>query len=95
MRKTRKNDTAARRSLSFDIIRSTLPFVSNLYDEYKLRPTPTPTLLFYQGKVFFENGAAALECKNISPDGQHQRTITILSENHQRRINVVPDLMEE
>ena len=57
MRKPRKNYTSAEKVA---ILRRHLidrvP-VSDLCDEYKLRPT-----LFYQWqKLFFENGAAALE----------------------------------
>ena len=91
MRKPRKNYTSAEKVA---ILRRHLidrvP-VSDLCDEYKLRPT-----LFYQWqKLFFENGAAALERKNASADSQHQRTIAALREKLQRKNEVVAELIEE
>ncbi len=91
MRKPRKNYTAAEKVA---ILRRHLidrvP-VSDLCDEYQLRPT-----LFYQWqKLFFENGAAALERKNASTESQHQRTIAALRDKLQRKNEVVAELMEE
>ena len=82
MRKPRKNYTAAEKVA---ILRRHLidrvP-VSDLCDEYQLRPT-----LFYQWqKLFFENGAAALERKNASTESQHQRTIAALRDKLQRKV---------
>ena len=65
--------------------------VSDLCDEYQLQPT-----LFYAWqKIFFENGAAAFERKNASPESQHLRTIAALRDKLRRKDEVVSELMEE
>lgn len=91
MRKPRKNYSPAEKVA---ILRRHLidrvP-VSDLCDEYQLQPT-----LFYHWQTqFFENGAAALERKNASPESHHLRTIAALREKLQRKNEVVADLMEE
>jgi transposase len=91
MRKPRKNYTPVEKVA---ILRRHLidrvP-VSDLCDEYQLQPT-----LFYQWqKLFFENGAAALERKNASPESQHLRTIAALRDKLQRKNEIVSELMEE
>jgi transposase len=65
--------------------------VSDLCDEYQLQPT-----LFYAWqKLFFENGSAAFERKNASPESQHLRTIAALRDKLQRKNEVVAELMED
>jgi transposase len=91
MRKPRKNYTSAEKVA---ILRRHLidrvP-VSDLCDQYQLQPT----LLYLWQKQFFENGAAALERKNASPESRHLRTIAALREKLQRKNEVVAELMEE
>jgi transposase-like protein len=91
MRKPRKNYTPAEKVA---ILRRHLidrvP-VSDLCDEYQLQPT-----LFYTcQKLFFENGAAALERKNSSAPNTQQRLIAALQDKLQRKNEVVAELMEE
>jgi transposase len=66
--------------------------VSDLCDEYQLQPT-----LFYTWqKLFFENGAVALERKNSSNQNtEQQRLIAALQDKLQRKNEVVAELMEE
>ena len=91
MRKPRKNYTPTEKVA---ILRRHLidrvP-VSDLCDEYQLQPT----LFYHWQKQFFENGAAALERKNASPENHHLRTIAALREKLQRKNEVVAELMEE
>ena len=91
MRKPRKNDTPPEKVA---ILRRHLidkvP-VSDLCDQYQLQPT----LFSLWQKVFFENGAAAFEHKNASPESQHLRTIAALRDKLQRKNEVVAELMEE
>jgi transposase-like protein len=91
MRKPRKNYTPAEK---VTILRRHLidrvP-VSDLCDQYQLQPT----LFYLWQKQFFENGAAALERKNASPESRHLRTIAALREKLQRKNEVVAELMEE
>ena len=91
MRKSRKNYTPVEKVA---ILRRHLidqvP-VSDRCDEYQLQPT-----LFYAWqKLFFENGSAAFERKNASPESQHLRTIAALRDKLQRKNEVVAELMEE
>lgn len=65
--------------------------ISHLCDQHQL----SPTLFYLWQKQFFENGAAAFERKNGSPEGQHLRTIAALREKLQRKNEVVAELMEE
>jgi transposase len=46
-------------------------------------------------ELFFENGSAAFERKNASPESQHLRTIAALRDKLQRKNEVVAELMEE
>jgi transposase len=91
MRKPRKNYTSPEKVA---ILRRHLidkvP-VSDLCDEYQLQPT----LFYLWQKQFFENGSAAFERKNASPESQHLRTIAALREKLQRKNEVVAELMEE
>jgi transposase-like protein len=91
MRKPRKNYTPAEKVA---ILRRHLidrvP-VSDLCDEYQLQPT----LFYHWQKQFFENGAAALERKNASPESHDLRTIAALREKLQRKNEVVAELMED
>jgi transposase len=91
MRKPRKNYSPAEKVA---ILRRHLidrvP-VSDLCDQYQLQPT----LFYHWQKVFFENGAAALERKNAFPESHHLRTIAALREKLQRKNEVVAELMEE
>ena len=91
MRKPRKNYTPAEKVA---ILRRHLidrVAVSDLCDQYQLQPT-----LFYAWqKQFFENGAAAFERGNGSPQTTLQRTIAALREKLQRKNEVVAELMEE
>jgi transposase len=92
MRKPRKNYTPSEKVA---ILRRHLidrvP-VSDLCDEYQLQPT-----LFYTWqKLFFENGAVALERKNSSNQNtEQQRLIAALQDKLQRKNEVVAELMEE
>ena len=65
--------------------------VSDLCEEHNL----SGTLFYLWQKQFFENGAAALERKNASPESHHLRTIAALREKLQRKNEVVAELMEE
>jgi transposase len=80
MRKLRKNYTPAEK---VTILRRHLidrvP-VLDLCDEHKL----SPTLFYLWHEQFFENGAAALERKNASPEAGLLRTIAALREKLQR-----------
>jgi transposase len=91
MRKPRKNYTASEKVA---ILRRHLidkvP-VSDLCDEHQLQPT----LFYLWQKQLFENGPAAFERKNASPESQHLRTIAALREKLQRKNEVVAELMEE
>ena len=91
MRKPRKNYTPAEKVV---ILRRHLidhvP-VSDLCDEYKL----SPTLFYLWQKQLFENGAAALERKNASPQAGLLKTIAALRAKLQRKNAVVAELMEE
>ena len=91
MRKPRKNYTAPEKvAIRRRHLLDKVP-VSDLCDEYQLQPT-----LFYNWqKLFFENGAAALERKNRSTATTHERTIAALQEKLQRKNEVVAELMEE
>ncbi len=91
MRKPRKNYTASEK---IAILRRHLVDrvpVSDLCDEYQL----SPTLFYLWQKQLFENGAAALERRNASPQAGLLKTIAALREKLQRRNEVVAELMEE
>ncbi len=91
MRKPRKNYTPVEKVA---ILRRHLidrvP-VSDLCDEHQL----APTLFYLWQKQFFENGPAAFERKNASPETHHLRTIAALRDKLQRKNEVVAELMEE
>jgi transposase len=91
MRKPRKNYTASEK---IAILRRHLidrvP-VSDLCDEHRL----SPTLFYLWQKQLFENGAAALERKNASPQAGLLKTIAALRGKLQRKNEVVAELMEE
>jgi len=91
MRKPRKNYTPVEKVA---ILRRHLidhvP-VSDLCDEHQL----SPTLFYLWQKQLFENGPAAFERKNGTPDSHLQRTITALRDKLQRKNEVVAELMEE
>jgi transposase len=91
MRKPRKNYTPVEKVA---ILRRHLidhvP-VSDLCDEHQL----SPTLFYLWQKQVFENGPAAFERKNATPDGHLQRTIAALRDKLQRKNEVVAELMEE
>jgi transposase-like protein len=91
MRKPRKNYTSVEKVA---ILRRHLidhvP-VSDLCDEHQL----SPTVFYTWQKLFFENGPAAFERKNATPDGHLQRTIAALRDKLQRKNEVVAELMEE
>jgi transposase len=65
--------------------------VSDLCDEHQL----SPTVFYTWQKQFFENGPAAFDRKNATPDGHLQRTIAALRDKLQRKNEVVAELMEE
>jgi transposase len=65
--------------------------VSDLCDE----PQLAPTVFYLWQKPFFENGPAAFERKNATPDGHLQRTIAALRDKLQRKNEVVAELMYE
>jgi transposase len=91
MRKPRKNYTPVEKVaiLKRHLI-DRVP-VSDLCDEYQFQPS-----LFYTWqKMFFENGAVALERKNAAPESQHIKTIAALRDKLQRKNEVVAELMEE
>ncbi len=91
MRKPRKHYTSVQKAA---ILRRHLidrVSVSDLCDEYQL----SPTLFYAWQKLFFENGASALERKNSSPEHAHLQTIAALREKLQRKNEVVAELMEE
>jgi transposase len=54
-----------------------------------------PTLFYLWQKQFFENGPAAFERKNATPEAQHVRTIAALRDKLQRKNEVVAELLEE
>jgi transposase len=91
MRKPRKNYTPVEKVA---ILRRHLidrvP-ISDLCDQHQL----SPTLFYLWQKQFFENGPAAFERKNASPESQHLRTIAALRDKLQRKNEVVAELMEE
>ena len=91
MRKPRKNYTPVEKVA---ILRRHLidhvP-VSDLCDKHQL----SPTLFYLWQKQFFENGPAAFERKNASPESQHLRIIAALRDKLQRKNEVVAELMEE
>jgi transposase len=91
MRKPRKNYTPVEKVA---ILRRHLidhvP-ISDLCDEHQL----SPTLFYLWQKQFFENGPAAFERKNATPEGPLQRTIAALRDKLQRKNEVVAELMEE
>ena len=91
MRKTRKNDTPVEKGA---ILRRPLidhvP-ISNLCDEHQL----SPTLFDLWQQPFFENGPAAFERKNATPETEHLRTLAALRDKLQRKNEVVAELMEE
>ena len=91
MRKPRKNYTPVEKVA---ILRRHLidhvP-VSDLCDEHQL----SPTVFYLWQKQFFDNGPAAFERKNVTPDGHLQRTIAALRDKLQRKNEVVAELMEE
>jgi transposase-like protein len=91
MRKSRKNYTPAEKVA---ILRRHLidrVAVSDLCDQHQLQPT-----VFYTWqRLFFENGAAAFERKQGTPELAHQRTIAALRDKLQRKNEVVAELMEE
>ncbi|SIN88582.1 Transposase [Singulisphaera sp. GP187] len=91
MRKIRKNYTPVEKVA---ILRRHLidhvP-ISDLCDELQL----SPTLFYHWQKQFFENGPAAFERKNGSPETDHLRTIAALRDKLQRKNEVVAELMEE
>ena len=64
--------------------------ISDLCDEYHL----PPSIFYAWQKLFFENGAAALQRRNGSPEQSHLRTIAALREKLQRKNEVVAELME-
>ncbi len=91
MRKPRKNYSPAEKvAILRRHLIDRIP-VSDLCDEYQLQPT----LFYHWQKQFFENGTAALERKNASPESHHLRTIAALREKLQRKNEVVAELMEE
>jgi transposase-like protein len=91
MRKPRKNYTPAEKvAILRRHLLDRVP-VSDLCDQYQLQPT----LFYLWQKQLFENGAAALERKNASPESHHLRTIAALREKLQRKNEVVAELMEE
>ena len=65
--------------------------VSKVCEEHDV----SPTLFYAWQKQFFENGAAAFERSNGSPQTTLQRTIAALREKLQRKNEVVAELMEE
>ncbi len=65
--------------------------VSDLCDEHQL----SPTVFYLWQKPFFENGPAAFERKNATPDGHLQQTIAALRDKLQRKNEVVAELMAE
>jgi len=64
--------------------------ISDICDEYRL----PPSIFYAWQKLFFENGAVALQRRNGSPEQSHLRTITALREKLQRKNEVVAELME-
>jgi transposase len=64
--------------------------VSDLCDELQV----PPSIFYAWQKQFFENGAAAFDRKNGSPDQSHLRTIAALRDKLQRKNEVVAELME-
>jgi transposase len=91
MRKPRKNYTPSEKvAILRRHLLDRVP-VSDLCDEHQL----SPTLFYLWQKQFFENGLAAFERKNASPQSQHLRTIAALREKLQRKNEVVAELMEE
>ena len=91
MRKPRKNYTPVEKVAILRRHRLDHVPVSDLCDEHQL----APTLFYLWQKKFFENGPAAFERKNTSPESQHLRTIAALREKLQRKNEVVAELMEE
>ena len=65
--------------------------VSDICQEHDL----SVTLFYLWQKQFFENGTAAFERKNASPESQHLRTIAALRDKLRRKDEVVSELMEE
>jgi transposase-like protein len=91
MRKPRKNYTPAEKvAILRRHLLDRVP-VSDLCDEYQLQPT----LFYLWQKQLFENGGAALERKNATPQNHHLRTIAALRQKLQRKNEVVAELMEE
>ena len=90
MRKPRKNYTPVEKVA---ILRRHLidrvP-VSDLCDEYQL----PPSIFYAWQKLFFENGTAAFQRRNGSPEQSHLRTIAALRDKLQRKNEVVAELME-
>jgi transposase len=64
--------------------------VSDLCDEYQL----PPSIFYAWQKLFFENGAAAFQRRDGSPEQSHLRTIAALRDKLQRKNEVVAELME-
>jgi transposase-like protein len=91
MRKSRKNYMASEKIAILRRHRIDRVPVSDLCDEYQL----SPTLFYLWQKQLFENGAAALERKNASPQAGLLKTIATLREKLQRKNEVVAELMEE
>ena len=91
MRKPRKNYTPVEKVaiLGRHLI-DRVP-ISDLCDEHQL----SPTLFYLWQKQFFENGPAAFERKNATPEAQHVRTIAALRDKLQRKNEVVAELLEE
>lgn len=90
MRKPRKSYTPAEKVA---ILRRHLidgVAVSDLCDEYHL----PPSIFYAWQKLFFENGAAAFQRRNGSPEQSHLRTIAALRDKLQRKNEVVAELME-
>jgi transposase len=64
--------------------------VSDLCDEYQL----PPSIFYAWQKLFFDNGAAAFQRRDGSPEQSHLRTIAALRDKLQRKNEVVAELME-
>jgi transposase len=64
--------------------------VSDLCDEYQL----PPSIFYAWQKLFFENGAAAFQRRDGSPEQSNLRTIAALRDKLQRKNEVVAELME-
>ena len=91
MRKPRKNYTPVEKvAILRRHLLDRVP-VSDLCDEYQL----SPTLFYAWQKLFFENGAAAVDRKGGSAEQARLRTIAALRDKLRRKNEVVAELMEE